>query len=180
MKKALILVDVQNDFVEGGSLAVEGGKALADRLVNYLETGEYDVLVTTQDWHIDPGEHFVEWPVHCVAESTGADLVETLADALNEREHLSFHKGMYEASYSGFDGVNDQGTKLADVLRSCDVTSVDIVGIATDYCVRETALDAAKNGFSTTVLQDYAVGIDPVRIAETYGETFPNAGIEVR
>ncbi|MEH3141906.1 MAG: nicotinamidase [Mycobacterium kyogaense] len=165
--KALIIVDVQNDFCEGGSLAVEGGAAVA-RSISDMLAGEhgYDHVVATKDFHIDPGEHFSDqpdyvnsWPRHCVAGTDGAqfhpELDVTPVEAV-------FHKGHYSAAYSGFEGVDDDGTSLADWLRERGVDTVDVVGIATDYCVKATASDAAANGLSTRVLLDLTAGVAPV------------------
>lgn len=166
-KKALIIVDVQNDFCEGGSLAVEGGAAVA-RATTELLCGAhgYDHVVATKDFHIDPGEHFSDhpdfvtsWPRHCVVGTDGAefhpDLDVTPVEAV-------FHKGRYSAAYSGFEGVDDDGTSLADWLRQRDVDTVDVVGIATDYCVKATAADAAAHGLATRVLLDLTAGVAPV------------------
>ncbi|MBX7448674.1 nicotinamidase [Mycolicibacterium sp. 3033] len=163
---ALIIVDVQNDFCEGGSLAVDGGAAVA-RAITGLLAGEhgYDHVVATKDFHIDPGEHFSEqpdyvtsWPRHCVVGTDGAefhpDLDVTAVEAV-------FHKGRYSAAYSGFEGVDDDGTSLADWLGQRDVDTVDVVGIATDHCVKATAGDAAANGLSTRVLLEFTAGVAP-------------------
>jgi nicotinamidase/pyrazinamidase len=150
---ALIVVDVQNDFCEGGSLAVAGGAEVAAS-VNAL-FGSYDHVVATRDYHINPGAHFSEspdfvdtWPPHCRAGTPGASFHPALdvsgIDAV-------FSKGAHAAAYSGFEGFAPDNTPLADWLRARGVTSVDVVGIATDHCVRATALDAAKAGFTTTV-----------------------------
>jgi nicotinamidase/pyrazinamidase len=149
MSRALIIVDVQNDFCEGGSLAVTGGAAVARDVTAKLgETGPWDHVVATKDFHIDPGHHFQEWPVHCVAGTAGSDFHPDLA---TDRIEAVFHKGAHAAAYSGFEGVSD-GTGLAQWLRDRDVTEVDVVGIATDYCVKATALDAAREGFATSVI----------------------------
>jgi nicotinamidase/pyrazinamidase len=161
--RALIIVDVQNDFCEGGSLAVTGGTAVAQG-VNALITGPhgYDHVVATADHHIDPGGHFSEhpdfvdsWPRHCVAGTRGADFHPDLDASCVE---AVFRKGHYDAAYSGFEGTAD-GQGLADWLRSRGVDQVDIVGIATDYCVRATAEDAVKEGFDTRVLTDLTAGV---------------------
>jgi len=145
--RALIIVDVQNDFCEGGSLAVAGGTALAPAITGYL-AGErgYQHVVATEDFHIDPGDHFSDqpdfsssWPPHCIAGSTGADLHPELDTT---RIETVFRKGAYAAAYSGFEGVDEDGTPLLDWLRQRGVDQVDIVGIATDQCVRRTAEDA--------------------------------------
>ena len=150
--RALIVVDVQNDFCEGGSLAVTGGAALAGAISDYLTAGTagYRHVVATQDFHIDPGDHFSDhpdyissWPPHCRAGSTGAEFHPDLDSG---RFEAVFRKGAYDAGYSGFSGVDDSGTPLADWLRQRDVDQVDVVGIATDHCVRRTARGRAQRG----------------------------------
>ncbi|GAB3236588.1 nicotinamidase [Glycomyces halotolerans] len=183
MTRALIVVDVQNDFCEGGSLAVAGGAAVArnvTQLINASE-GRWDHVVATRDWHIDPGGHFSpdpdfseSWPPHCVVGTAGSqfhpDFDHTLAEAI-------FDKGAYEAAYSGFEGSAGE-TSLADWLRGRDVDEVEIVGIATDHCVRATALDAAAEGFATTVLLDYTAGVAPAS-TEKAVEELTDAGVTV-
>lgn len=164
MSRALIIVDVQNDFCEGGSLAVTGGAAVArDVSAKLAEPGEWDHVVATKDFHIDPGTHFQEWPVHCVAGTRGSDFH---PDLVTDRVEAVFHKGAHAAAYSGFEGVSD-GTGLAQWLRDRGVTEVDVVGIATDYCVKATALDAVREGFATAVITDLtaAVSEDTRKIA---------------
>jgi nicotinamidase/pyrazinamidase len=164
--RALIIVDVQNDFCEGGSLAVTGGAEVARAITRYLATADAaEHVVATQDFHIDPGEHFSDdpdyvssWPPHCVAGSPGAELHPNLD---TERVTAVFKKGAYSAGYSGFDGVDAAGTPLPDWLRQRDIDGVDVVGIATDYCVRRTAEDAARAGFTTRVLPGLTAGITP-------------------
>lgn len=190
MSKALILVDVQNDFVEGGSLAVFGGRALADRLGRFLQKqgfAEYDYIATTQDWHIEPGDHFSKtpdfvnsWPKHCVAGTDGARIVKNLLEVLMGHVNFAVKKGQFTAAYSGFEGVCEDGTLLGDALREVGVTDVDVVGIASDYCVAATALDAQAQGFNTSVLMNLTVGINAEQISETFGIMLPNAGISVR
>ncbi|GAB3247139.1 isochorismatase family protein [Kineosporia babensis] len=167
MSRALIVVDVQNDFCEGGSLAVAGGAAVAEAVTAYLrsDAGQaYTAVAGTRDWHIDPGTHFSTapdfvdtWPRHCEVGTAGADSHPALDTTLIE---AWFHKGEYEAAYSGFEGqsTTDQGT-LAAWLRSRGVTAVDVVGIATDHCVRATALDAVQAGFDTRVLLELTAGV---------------------
>ena len=163
--RALIVVDVQNDFCEGGSLAVTGGAALAGAISDYLTAGTagYRHVVATQDFHIDPGDHFSDhpdyissWPPHCRAGSTGAEFHPDLDSGQFE---AVFRKGAYDAGYSGFSGFDDSGTPLADWLRQRDVDGVDVVGIATDHCVRRTAQDAASEGLATRVLVDLTAGV---------------------
>lgn len=164
MARALIIVDVQNDFCEGGSLAVLGGASVASAISGELASGRWDHVVATKDHHIDPGAHFGDppdfvdsWPAHCVV---GSDGVEFHPALVTDRVEAVFRKGEYAAAYSGFEGVSaTDGTTLTDWLRARDVTSVDVVGIATDHCVRATALDAAAAGFATTVLLDLTAAV---------------------
>jgi nicotinamidase/pyrazinamidase len=205
MSKALIIVDVQNDFCEGGSLAVEGGAAVAAAISEYLDANQqqFDHIVATQDWHIEPGDHFSEspdmvdsWPPHCRARTKGAEIHEDL-----DPEYIQayFRKGQYTAAYSGFEGilapeddvpsgdlkagapvpeaVDEDAIGLDDWLQSHDVEDVVVVGLTTDYCVRATALDAVQAGYNTTVVAGLTAGI-----AEDLGEVFEEleaAGVEV-
>ena len=182
--RALIIVDVQNDFCEGGSLAVAGGAAVARGISSLLASPAhgYDHVVATKDYHIDPGGHFADepdyahsWPVHCVAGTPGArfhpDLATGPIDAV-------FRKGAHAAAYSGFEGADDDGTPLAAWLREHDVDQVDVAGIATDYCVRATAADAAANGFDTRVLLGLTTGVDPGTTADAIAN-LRAAGIDV-
>ena len=172
--RALLIVDVQNDFCEGGSLAVAGGAAVARAINDYLATGpRYDHVVATADHHIDPGCHFSDhpdyvasWPRHCVAGTAGADLHPALDPGPIE---AIFRKGEYEAAYSGFEGTW-LGSGLADWLLQRGVDEVDIAGIATDYCVRATALDAVKAGLRTRVLVDLIAGVAPESTAAALDE----------
>ena len=164
MARALLVVDVQNDFCEGGSLAVIGGAAVARAISDRLNIGDYDHAVATRDHHIDPGGHFSKapdyvdtWPAHCVAGTPGAELHPDL-DRTNLE--LVFDKGEYAAAYSGFEGITDQdGRPLLDWLRAHHIDSVEIVGIATDHCVRATALDAVAGGLTTAVRLDLTAGV---------------------
>ncbi|WP_067483189.1 isochorismatase family protein [Actinomadura hibisca] len=167
MGKALIIVDVQNDFCEGGSLAVAGGAGVAAAISAYVAAHrpEYAHVVATRDFHLDPGDHFAEtpdyvdsWPPHCVIGTPGADFHPDLALAPIE---VVFSKGRETAAYSGFEGVTDDDVPLADWLAERGVTAVDVVGIATDHCVRATAVDAARAGLDTTVLLDLTAGVAP-------------------
>ncbi|MGO4613647.1 isochorismatase family protein [Nocardia sp. 2YAB30] len=165
MTRALIIVDVQNDFCEGGSLAVTGGAAVAARISEHLAATDYNAIVATRDYHIDPGEHFADnpdyvdsWPPHCRVGTSGADFHPTLTTG---SIHQIFSKGAYSAAYSGFEGAAEDGTGLADWLHNHGIDAVDIVGIATDHCVRATALDARIEGFDTRVLLDLTAGVAP-------------------
>jgi len=167
MPRALIIVDVQNDFCEGGSLAVGGGADVAAAISSTVAAGgvsgrTWDHVVATQDHHVDPGPHFSDapdfvdtWPPHCVAGSPGASFHPQLD---TDPIEAVFLKGQREAAYSGFEGRADSVT-LADWLRDHGVTEVDVVGIATDHCVRATAIDAARNGFRTSVLLGLTAGV---------------------
>jgi nicotinamidase/pyrazinamidase len=170
LTRALILVDVQNDFCEDGSLAVAGGAEVARRISAHVlgHADEYAAIVATADWHIDPGTHFAEhpdyvhsWPAHCRAGTDGA-LFHPAAEPAFEHVEAIFRKGQHAAAYSGFEGFTteaDQRVALAEWLRDRAVEQVDIAGIATDHCVRATALDAAEEGFETTVLLDLTAGV---------------------
>jgi nicotinamidase/pyrazinamidase len=183
MSRALIVVDVQNDFCEGGSLAVAGGTAVAGAVTEHLRTsaGQYAHVVATRDHHIDPAGHFAEtpdfletWPRHCVV---GTDGVELHAALDREAIEAVFDKGEYAAAYSGFEGAAD-GVGLADWLRERGVTAVDVVGIATDHCVRATALDAVGNGFRTRVLLGMTAGVAEAS-TEAALEQLTAAGVEL-
>jgi nicotinamidase/pyrazinamidase len=182
--RALIIVDVQNDFCEGGSLAVAGGTAVAQGISSLLATSDhgYDHVVATQDFHIDPGSHFsahpdyaASWPVHCVAGTAGSDFH---PDLDTQAIRAVFRKGAHAAAYSGFEGAGEDGTSLADWLRARHVDSVDVVGIATDYCVRATAADAAAEGFRTRVLLGLTAGVAPGTTAEAI-DALQAAGVSV-
>ncbi len=183
MGTALIVVDVQNDFCEGGSLAVDGGIATAQRIAALLAGSHgYDAVVATRDHHIDPGPHFSEtpdyvdsWPVHCVAGTPGGELQAALAGVAFD---AVFDKGEYAAAYSGFEG-RAAGVSLADWLVDRRVTSVVVCGLTTDYCVRTTALDAVRDGFATTVLVDLTAPVHRDRLAAVVDE-LRDAGVVVR
>lgn len=169
MHRALIVVDVQNDFCEGGSLAVAGGADVAAAITDLIGQAQpgYRHVVATRDHHIDPGDHFSSapdfehsWPPHCVAGTEGVGFHPNFAPAVASGAiDTVFDKGAYAAAYSGFEGVDENGTGLARWLRDRSVTAVDVVGIATDHCVRATALDAAREGFTTHVLLDLTAGV---------------------
>ncbi|MFC4377786.1 isochorismatase family protein [Nocardia halotolerans] len=180
MARGLIIVDVQNDFCEGGSLAVTGGAAVAAAISDHVAREPYDAVVATRDWHIDPGAHFATdpdyvdtWPPHCRVGTAGADFHPAL-DTSGIQE--IFAKGEYTAAYSGFEGAAPDGTALADWLRTRGIDTVDIVGIATDHCVRATALDARAAGFDTHVLLELTAGVAP-DTTETAVRTLRDAGV---
>ncbi|AOT59106.1 MULTISPECIES: isochorismatase family protein [Streptomyces] len=189
MHRALIVVDVQNDFCEGGSLAVVGGAdvaaAITDLVGETAGTG-YRHVVATRDHHVDPGDHFAEhpdfvrsWPAHCVAGTEGVGFHPNFAPAVaSGAVDAVFDKGAYTAAYSGFEGTDENGTSLADWLRAHDVAEVDVVGIATDHCVRATALDAVAEGFRTRVLLDLTAGVAP-ETTRTALEELRAAGVQL-
>lgn len=181
--RALVIVDVQNDFCAGGSLAVAGGSAVAAAINRYLgdEPG-YRHVVATKDFHIDPGAHFSDrpdfstsWPPHCVAGSHGAEFHPALDTSLIE---AVFRKGADGAAYSGFEGVDETGTLLLDWLQQRGVDEVDLVGIATDHCVRRTAEDAVRAGLTTRVLVDLTAAVSPDSVAVALAE-MRTAGVEL-
>ncbi|MER7763597.1 isochorismatase family protein [Streptomyces sp. NPDC097619] len=191
MHRALIVVDVQNDFCEGGSLAVAGGADVAAAVTELIgqATPGYRHVVATRDHHVDPGSHFAHpperpdyrtsWPVHCVAGTEGVGFHPNFAPAVASGAVAAvFDKGAYEAAYSGFEGADENGTGLADWLRERGVTEVDVVGIATDHCVRATALDAAKAGFATRVLLDLTAGV-AAETTEAALEELREAGVRL-
>ncbi|MCX5397312.1 isochorismatase family protein [Streptomyces sp. NBC_00102] len=169
MHRALIVVDVQNDFCEGGSLAVAGGADVAAAITDLIGEAQagYRHVVATRDHHVDPGDHFSatpdfehSWPVHCVAGTEGVGFHPNFAPAVASGAiDAVFDKGAYAAAYSGFEGLDENEVGLAQWLRDHGVTEVDVVGIATDHCVRATALDAAREGFTTHVLLDLTAGV---------------------
>ncbi len=175
--RALVIVDVQPTFCEGGSLAVEGGNQVAADIGALIHSDHgYALVATTQDWHIEPGDHFSEepdlidsWPPHGVAGTPDAALHPALAD---EAQHIDcgVRKGQYGAAYSGFEGTTDEGTSLAALLRNAAVTDVDVVGLALDHCVRATALDAVKEGFATRVLVELTAAVANDTAVSALGE----------
>jgi nicotinamidase/pyrazinamidase len=183
--RALVIVDVQNDFCEGGSLAVDGGTAVARAITEYLAAphgARYDHVVASHDFHVDPGSHFsahpdytATWPAHCVAGTAGAQFSPELDTSRIEE---IFRKGAYAAAYSGFEGTSAAGSTLQDWLIERDVTDIDVVGIATDYCVRATAVDAASAGFATTVLLRLTAGASKPT-TDTAIESMRAAGVTI-
>ena len=166
-RRALIVVDVQPTFCEGGALPVTGGNAVAERIAAYVSSNreDYDLVITTQDWHIDPGAHFSSepdfidtWPVHGVAGTAEAQLHPALDGLVAD---VAVKKGQYAAAYSGFEGIDDEGRALADALSAAGIETVDIVGLAESHCVKETALDAARQGYRVRVLTDLTEPVSP-------------------
>jgi nicotinamidase/pyrazinamidase len=178
---AVIVVDVQNDFCEGGSLAVAGGRDVARSISARLAAGGYDHVVATRDHHIDPNGHFSDhpdfvdtWPAHCVVGSPGAELAEELDTTSVE---AIFDKGERSAAYSGFEGAAG-GVPLAAWLQERNVDAVEIAGIATDHCVRATALDAVRLGFTTSVRLDLTAGVAKETVSRALEEMAAN-GVEL-
>ncbi|GGW30052.1 nicotinamidase [Streptomyces xantholiticus] len=188
MHRALIVVDVQNDFCEGGSLAVTGGADVAAAITELIGQAQpgYRYVVATRDHHVEPGSHFSDnpdfvdsWPPHCVAGTEGVGFHPNFAPAVASGAISAvFDKGAYAAAYSGFEGTDENGSTLAQWLRAHEVTEVDVVGIATDHCVRATALDAAREGFTTQVLLDLTAGVSEETTARAL-ERLREAGVEL-
>lgn len=168
MAKALLIVDVQNDFTEGGALGVTGGDAVAEGITAHLaaHAGDYDAVIASRDWHDadnDNGGHFSDtpdyvdsWPVHCVAGTTGAEFDPLLDTSAITHE---VRKGQGKPDYSAFQGITDTGSRLGELLKDLTITEVDAVGIATDHCVRASTLDALSAGRSVRVLTDLVAGV---------------------
>ncbi|WP_327246112.1 isochorismatase family protein [Streptomyces sp. NBC_01320] len=188
MHRALIVVDVQNDFCEGGSLAVTGGADVAAAITDLIGEAQagYRHVVATRDHHVDPGNHFSaqpdfehSWPAHCVAGTEGVGFHPNFAPAVASGAiDAVFDKGAYAAAYSGFEGIDENGVGLAQWLRDRRVTEVDVVGIATDHCVRATALDAVREGFATHVLLDLTAGVSAATTGRAL-EELQEAGVEL-
>ena len=189
MSRALLIVDVQNDFTEGGALGVDGGAAVAARITDHLhEHGDrYALIAASRDWHHggdDNGGHFASeagpdfvttWPVHCVAETRGAEYHPAL-DVSAVGVHV--RKGQGAPAYSAFEGTTADDRALAEVLRERGVTDLDVVGIATDHCVRASALDGLDAGVRVRVLEDLIAGVAPAPSAAAL-EELRAAGVEV-
>lgn len=170
VERALLIVDVQNDFCEGGSLAVAGGAQVAALISRYLQNhrGDYALVVASRDWHRDPGPHFSahpdylkSWPPHCVAGTPGADFHPNLDQVVDFRRCLDavVLKGEWSAAYSAFEGRTEQGEGLLDLLSAQGISSLDLAGIATDYCVAASALDGARAGLNIRLLQPLCAGV---------------------
>ena len=182
--RALLIVDVQNDFCEGGSLAVAGGAAVARAITDFIggPAVGYDHIVASQDYHIDPGSHFsgepdfvTTWPKHCVAGTAGAKFH---PDFDASRVEEIFRKGQHAAAYSAFEGRGENGETLLAWLSKRGVKNLDVVGIATDYCVRASAADAVAAGFATTIPLGFTAGVDPTTTAEAL-KSLHGAGVKL-
>jgi len=181
---AIIVVDPQPDFFEGGPLPVPGATAASYRIAAFLRErrGDFDLAIVTQDWHLSPGDHWsnepnftTTWPVHCAANTAGAEIHDSLADV---KWDAVIHKGMHEAAFSGFDGEGSDGATLNEILASANVRDVSVIGFATDHCVRATALDARALGLNVRVKLSLCAGVDPAT-TETAIAEMKSVGIDV-
>jgi nicotinamidase/pyrazinamidase len=188
MSKALLVVDVQNDFCEGGSLAVAGGAAVATKISQFLKSSNYDLVVASRDWHDSDNNnsgHFADsgtepnyktsWPIHCVANSKGANYHPNLELDLIQ-EHV--FKGQGAHGYSAFEGVTEAGGTLADLLTQNRIDQLDVVGIATDHCVLASALDAKKLGLNVRVISSLTAGVSAESTERAIDSLIDN-GVEV-
>ena len=189
MTRALFIIDVQKDFTEGGALAVDGGAAVAAGISELLarHADYYDAIVASRDWHDadnDNGGHFAgpnepdfvsTWPVHCVAGTPGAEYHPALTtDAIS----VHIRKGQGRPAYSIFEGTTDSGQRLTDLLTERGITDVDVVGLATDHCVRASATDALEHGQHVRILTDLIAGVAPEPSERALAE-LAHAGAEI-
>jgi nicotinamidase/pyrazinamidase len=188
MPKALLVIDVQNDFCEGGALGVDGGAAVASKISDYLDNSSYDLVVASRDWHdadsnnsghfADPGSEpdFVNnWPVHCVAESSGSHYHPNLR---TEKIQVHIYKGQGANGYSIFEGTTKEGKSFAEVLDQHQINEVDVVGIATDYCVLASAMDSKKHGLTVRVISSLTAGVS-AESTEKAIDSLIDSGVEV-
>lgn len=190
MTRALLVIDVQNDFCEGGALACEGGAAVAAKISSFLADHKesYDFVIASRDWHtpndsndghfppagIEP-DYVKTWPLHCIAGTQGAEYHPNLDISLIDA-HIK--KGQSANGYSIFDGVTEDGLTFTDFLESNAITEVDVVGIATDYCVRASALDSVRKGLQVRVISSLTAGVSPESIEKAIDEMV-DSGIAV-
>jgi nicotinamidase/pyrazinamidase len=190
MTRALFVIDVQNDFCEGGSLACQGGAATAKNISTFLgaHADEYDYVIASRDWHDSGntnGGHFASvgeapnfidnWPVHCVAESFGAEYHPNL-----DTEYIDIHvkKGQGKPAYSIFEAITETGEKFSDLISRLQIQEADVVGIATDYCVLASALDANNAGLKVNVISNLTTGVAAAS-AEAAIDRLVDAGCQV-
>jgi nicotinamidase/pyrazinamidase len=169
MRNALLVVDLQNDFVQGGSLPVPNGMQVAAQVARHIRhfKTEYQFVVASRDYHEDPDGHFsatpdflTTWPPHCVIGTPGAAFVPPIANLVREKFIQTIvSKGRHAAAYSAFEGLDSRGHPLLDVLKEQRIDHIDICGIATDYCVRASALDARKNEFQVRILVNLCAAV---------------------
>ena len=180
MSRALFVIDVQNDFCEGGALACQGGALVASSITSYLKGNKsnYDKVIASRDWHtsdsIEP-DYVNTWPLHCIAGTPGAEYHPNL-DSSPVDIHIK--KGQDQPGYSIFDGVTESGEKIQDLISRLGITEVDVVGIATDYCVRASALDAKKFGLDVRVITSLTAGVSAASTEAAIDELV-DAGVRV-
>jgi nicotinamidase/pyrazinamidase len=190
MSRALFVIDVQNDFCEGGALACQGGAQVAANITTYLKSSksDYDFVIASRDWHTPNslnGGHFPTqgnesdfvntWPLHCIAGESGADYHPNLDASLID---IHIKKGQGQPGYSIFDGFTDTGEKLQELIQRLGITEVDVVGIATDYCVRASALDANNSGLEVRVITSLTAGVSAASTEAAIDELV-DAGVRV-
>lgn len=163
--RALLVIDVQNDFCEGGALPVAHGAEIARRITQFIRqrVGTYELILASQDCHVEPKGHFsskpdfvFSWSIHALKGSYGSQLHQALDSSLID--HV-IYKGEYKGAFSAFEGITSAGEYLLELLERREIEVVDICGIATDFCVLHTALDAIDSGFPTTVFLDLIGGV---------------------
>ncbi len=190
MSRALFVIDVQNDFCEGGELACQGGAQVAANITTYLKSSksDYDFVIASRDWHTPNslnGGHFPTqgnepdfvntWPLHCIAGESGADYHQNLDASLID---IHIKKGQGQHGYSIFDGITDSGEKLQELIQRLGIAEVDVVGIATDYCVRASALDANNSGLQVRVITSLTAGVSAASTEAAIDELV-DAGVRV-
>ncbi|CAB4545803.1 MAG: isochorismatase family protein [Actinobacteria bacterium] len=190
MAKALLVIDVQNDFCEGGALACEGGANVAAKITSFLENSKsnYDYVIASRDWHTPADSndgHFAAagsepdyvntWPVHCVANTSGAEYHPNLDQRLID---IHIRKGQNANGYSIFDGIDENGETYPELIKRLKISHVDIVGIATDYCVRASALDSVAQNLTTRVITSLTAGVSPASVESAIDEMV-DAGVTV-
>lgn len=190
MSKALFVIDVQNDFCEGGALACQGGAQVASSITSFLKAskGDYQHVIASRDWHTpnsENGGHFPThgnqpdfvntWPLHCIAGEPGADYHPNLDSSLID---IHIKKGQGQHGYSIFEGVTESGESIQDLIQRLEISEVDVVGIATDYCVRASALDAKNFGLEVKVITSLTAGVS-ASSTEAAIDELVDAGVKV-
>jgi nicotinamidase/pyrazinamidase len=189
MRNALLIVDVQADFVENGSLPVQGGVAVAAMIARHVRhfKNEYQFIVASRDYHENAPDHISDnpdyintWPPHCMVGTPGAAFVPTIQNLVREKLiQLVVLKGRDRAAYSAFDGLDPRGHPLLEVLKEERIDHIDVCGIATDYCVRASALDARRNEFQVRVLVNLCAAVNEATGAQAL-EEMKAAGIQLQ
>lgn len=187
---ALVIVDVQNDFCEGGALPVSGGNAVAEAIADFVETSghNYNLILFTADWHTSPpssngapvpdSPDFIDpWPAHCIKNTRGAAFHDAIGRIPKYREDI-FRKSQEHANYSGLHGINSNGDTLAEVLKFSEIKHVDIVGIAGEFCIKYTALDCVAEGFVVSVLPRMVASIGGAATTAAVVQIIENASYE--